>query len=59
MKCVHAPKRIPSDVSQFLDQEAHVDQEMEDTDDEEEHDLGKYLIYCPPFKILIRCKGFP
>ena len=59
MKCVHTPKRIPGDVSQFFDQEAQVDQEMGDTDDTEEHDLGKYPIHCPPFKMLIRCRGPP
>ena len=58
MKRVHTPKRIPGDVSQFFDQEAQVDQEMGDTD-EEEHDLGKYLIHCPPFKMLIRRRGLP
>ena len=59
MKHVRTPKRIPGDVSQFFDREAQVDREMGDTDDEEEHDLGKYLIHCPPFKMLIRRRGLP
>ena len=38
MKCI---QRIPEDVCRFFDQEAEDDREEYDTDDDEEHELGK------------------